>query len=190
MNNLLIIKNLKTLIKILPILKIQIHHNDITLVIKKEQLKSVLLFFKNNINFQFKILTCISGIDYPSKKNRFTVIYELLSVRYNTRIRIKVFTDELSPIESVEEVYAAANWYEAEIWDMFGVFFNNHTNLVRLLTDYGFEGYPLRKDFPLSGFVEVSYDYIRKRVSNERVELSQEFRVFKFTSPWESLKIE
>ena len=93
------------------------------------------------------------------------------------------------PVESVSNLFSAANWYECEIWDMFGVFFSNHPNLVRLLTDYGFEGYPLRKDFPLSGFVESSYDYTRKRVSSERVELSQEYRSFKFTSPWETVEL-
>ena len=93
------------------------------------------------------------------------------------------------PVESVGHIFSASNWYESEIWDMFGIFFSNHSNLVRLLTDYGFEGYPLRKDFPLSGFVESSYDYTRKRVSNERVELSQEYRSFKFTSPWETVEL-
>jgi NADH:ubiquinone oxidoreductase subunit C len=102
---------------------------------------------------------------------------------------VKVLTNELAPIESCECIYAAAGWYESETWDMYGIFFSNHTNLTRLLTDYGFEGYPLRKDFPLSGFVEASYDYTRKRVTNERVELSQEYRSFKFTSPWETLEL-
>ena len=100
-----------------------------------------------------------------------------------------MLTDELMPIESCESIFPAAAWYESETWDMFGIFFSNHSNLTRLLTDYGFEGYPLRKDFPLSGFIETSYDYTRKRVSNERVELSQEYRVFKFTSPWETLEL-
>ena len=105
------------------------------------------------------------------------------------RVRIKFLADELMLINSAEPVFPNANWWESEVWDMFGIFFNNHSNLVRLLTDYGFEGYPLRKDFPLSGFVESSYDYTRKRVTNERVELSQEYRAFKFTSPWETLEL-
>jgi NADH/F420H2 dehydrogenase subunit C len=134
-------------------------------------------------------LTCISGVDYPSNKFRFKVVYDLLSVKYNTRIRVKVLTDELTPLESCGSVFAAANWYESETWDMYGIFFTNHLNLTRLLTDYGFEGYPLRKDFPLSGFVEASYDYTRKRVTNERIELSQEYRSFKFSSPWETLEL-
>lgn len=190
MNNLFITENLKKLTKTIPLLKIQVYNNsEISLIVKNNNLIPILFFLKNHVNYQFKILTCISGVDYPSNKYRFKIVYELLSVRFNQRIRIKVFTHELMPVESAGKIFPAAFWYENEIWDMFGVFFRNHENLIRLLTDYGFEGYPLRKDFPLSGYVEVSYDYTRKRVSNERLELSQEFRSFKFSSPWETLKI-
>ena len=189
MNNLFIAENLKVITKVLPILKVQIHQKEISLIVKNSHLIPVLTFLKNHIKYQFKILTCISGVDYPANKHRFKVVYDLLSVRYNVRIRVKVLTDELTPVESCDKIYAAASWYESEIWDMYGIFFSNHTNLTRLLTDYGFEGYPLRKDFPLSGFVEASYDYTRKRVVNERVELSQEYRAFKFTSPWETLEL-
>ena len=135
------------------------------------------------------MLTCISGIDYPEKTYRFQVVYELLSLRFNSRTRLKCYVNELIPVNSAEKIFIGASWWECEVWDMFGIFFSNHSNLVRILTDYGFEGYPLRKDFPLSGFVEASYDYTRKRVVNERVELSQEFRTFKFASPWETLKL-
>lgn len=189
MNNLFIAENLKSLIKIIPTLKLQSHYKDISIVIKKEHLFYVLFFLKNHIKYQFKILTCISGVDYPYNKYRFKIVYELLSVRFNFRLRVKTFTNELMPINSVGIIYNAASWYESEIWDMFGVFFTNHRSLTRLLTDYGFEGYPLRKDFPLSGFIETSYDYTRKRISNERVELSQEYRSFKFFSPWENLEL-
>lgn len=189
MNDLFIIKNLKRISKLLPVFKIQIHQKDISIIVRKEFLLPVLIFFKNHIKYQFKILTCISGVDYPENKYRFKIVYELLSVRYNTRIKIKVFTYELMLLESAGNIFLASNWYECEIWDMFGVFFSNHSNLTRLLTDYGFEGYPLRKDFPLSGFVEASYDYTRKQVSYEKVELSQEYRVFKFSSPWETLEL-
>jgi len=189
MDNLFITENLKKVTKLLPILKIQIYQKEISLIINKNDLLIVLFFLKNHINYQFKILTCISGIDYPSNKFRFKVVYELLSVKYNFRIRIKVLTDELMPIESCGNIFQAAHWYESEIWDMFGIFFSNHSNLTRLLTDYGFEGYPLRKDFPLSGFIETSYDYTKKRVANEPVELSQEYRAFKFSSPWETLEL-
>jgi NADH dehydrogenase (ubiquinone) Fe-S protein 3 len=189
MNNLFIAENLKIIIKTLPILKIQLHQNEISFIIKKNHIIPVLTFLKNHIKYQFKILTCISGVDYPSQKYRFKIVYELLSVRYNTRIRVKVVTNELMSIESCSNIFPAAGWYESETWDMYGIFFTNHANLTRLLTDYGFEGYPLRKDFPLTGFVESSYDYTRKRVTNERVELSQEYRAFKFTSPWETLEL-
>jgi NADH dehydrogenase (ubiquinone) Fe-S protein 3 len=189
MKNLFIIENLKTITKILPIVKIQIHQKEISIVIKNQYIISTLLFFKNHVKYQFKMLSCISAIDYPSNKYRFKIIYELLSLKYNTRLRIKVLIDELTPIKSCGLIYAAANWYESEIWDMYGIFFTNHVNLTRLLTDYGFEGYPLRKDFPLSGFIEASYDYTKKRVTNERIELSQEYRSFKFSSPWETLQI-
>ena len=189
MNNLFIAENLKIINKVLPIFKVQLNQKDISIIVKKAHLLSVLFFLKNHIKYQFKVLTCISGVDYPENKYRFKLVYELLSVRYNTRIKLKVFTHELMPVESVTKIFCAAGWYESEIWDMFGIFFIKHPNLVRLLTDYGFEGYPLRKDFPLSGFVEASYDYTRKRVANERVELSQEFRAFKFESPWETLEL-
>ena len=189
MNNLFIVENLKVIAKILPILKIQIHQKEISFIIKKNHLLIVLAFLKNHVHFQFKILTCISSVDYPFNKHRFIVVYELLSVKFNIRLRVKIITNELSFIESCEHIFASAGWYESESWDMFGIFFHNHSNLTRLLTDYGFEGYPLRKDFPLSGFVEVSYDYTRKRVVNDRIELNQEYRAFKFTSPWETLKL-
>lgn len=189
MNNLFIIENLKVINRILPILKIQVHQNEVSFVIKKNHLIPTLTFFKNHTKYQFKILTYISGVDYPLHKYRFKVVYELLSVKYNSRLRIKILTNELMPIESCCSLYSTANWYESETFDMYGIFFTNHVNLIRLLTDYGFEGYPLRKDFPLSGFVEVSYDFTRKRITNERVELNQEYRAFKFSSPWETLEL-
>ena len=144
MNNLFIAENLKIITKVLPILKIQIYQKEVSFVVRREHLIPVLFFFKNHIKYQFKILSCISGVDYPSTKYRFKVVYELLSVRYNIRIRVKVLTDELMPIESCESIFPAAAWYESETWDMFGIFFSNHSNLTRILTDYGFEGHPLR----------------------------------------------
>lgn len=189
MNNLFIVENLKTITKVLPILKFQVHQKELSIIIKKDHLIPVLLFLKNHVKYQFKVLSCLSGVDYPSNKYRFKVVYDILSLRYNVRLKVKVLTNELAAIESCGKIYAAASWYESETWDMYGIFFSNHENLTRLLTDYGFEGYPLRKDFPLSGFVEASYDYTRKRVINERVELSQEYRAFKFTSPWETLEL-
>ena len=184
----IILKNLNSLSKVCPIEKIQVFNDNIILVVKPKFLFNTLLFLKNNILQQFKVLTCISGVDYPMNKYRFNVVYELLSIRYNYRLRIKTFTHELLNLDSCEKLYPAANWYECEVWDLYGVFFKNHSNLKRILTDYGFEGFPLRKDFPLSGFVEMRYNEIEKRVVTESLELCQEYRTFDFFSPWETQK--
>ncbi len=186
MNKQVIIKNLRSLSKICPLQKIQIFNDNLIIIVKPKYLRDILLFFKNHILYQFKLLTCISGVDYPMYKHRFQIVYELLSVRYNFRVRVKTFTYELLGVDSCESLFPAAGWYECEIWDMYGVFFKNHSNLKRILTDYGFEGYPLRKDFPLSGFIEMRYNEIEKRVVNESLELCQEYRTFVFLSPWSS----
>lgn len=185
----LVVKNLSTLLKLCPIEKIQLFHSDLTIIIKPDILLDILIFFKYHIFYQFDILTCISAVDYPMQKHRFKIVYELLSIRYNIRIRIKTFTNELFGLNSCDQLFLTGGWYECEIWDMFGVFFKNNSNLKRILTDYGFEGYPLRKDFPLSGFIEMRYNEIQKRVINESIELSQEYRTFDFLSPWETVKI-
>jgi NADH dehydrogenase (ubiquinone) Fe-S protein 3 len=185
MNKKLLVKNLKELSNICPIEKIQIFNDNLVLIVKPTILKQILLFLKNHTIFQFKVLTCISGVDYPMNKYRFQIVYELLSVRFNFRLRLKTFTHELVGIDSVEKIFLTAGWYECEIWDLFGVFFNSHSNLKRILTDYGFEGYPLRKDFPLSGFIEMRYSESEKRVVNESLELCQEYRTFTYLSPWE-----
>jgi len=185
MNQQLVAKHLKSLIKICPIEKIQIFQEDVIFLVKPDVIISILLFFKYHVLHQFKILTCISCVDLPTKKYRFKLIYELLSIRYNYRIRIKTFTYELLGLDSSETLFLTSGWYECEIWDMFGVFFNKHSNLKRILTDYGFEGYPLRKDFPLSGFIEMRYNETQKRVICESIELCQEYRTFAFLSPWE-----
>ena len=129
----------------------------------------------------------ITAVDYPDRENRFTVVYNLLSVDLNSRIRLKTEVDGLTSIESVTALYPCAAWWEREVWDMFGIFFTNHPDLRRILTDYGFQGHPLRKDFPVTGYTEVRYDETEKRVIYEPLELSQEFRSFDFASPWESL---
>ena len=189
MTNKLIKENLKIIVKKLPVVNIHFYQGILSITVPMNRLVSTLSILKNHINFQFKVLSCISGVDYPNKKRRFKIVYELLSLKYNTRLRVKVFVDELTPIKSSISVYPAAGWYESEIWDMFGVFFVDHSNLTRLLTDYGFEGYPLRKDFPLSGFIETSYDYNKKQVLNSKIELSQEYKSFNFKSSWEDLKL-
>lgn len=146
---------------------------------------AVLNFLKNDVQCQFISMIDICGVDYPGRDRRFDVVYHLLSPRQNTRIRVRVRTDEVTPISSVTDVFRGAEWFEREAYDMYGILFTGHPDLRRLLTDYGFDGHPLRKDFPVTGFVEVRYDDEVKRVVYEPVELKQEFRNFDFLSPWE-----
>lgn len=150
-----------------------------------EYLFNFVSFLKDHINAQFKFLIDITAVDYPSRIKRFSVVYNFLSIPFNSRIRIKTVVDEIESVPSVTALYSSASWWEREVWDMFGIFFSNHPDLRRILTDYGFEGHPLRKDFPLSGYVEVSYDYFEKRVITQPVEMTQELRYFDFASPWE-----
>ena len=159
--------------------------DELEVLISPNGVVPVLQFLKDNHYAQFTNLTDIAGMDVPCRQYRFEIIYNLLSVRYNARVRVKTYTDELTPVDSCNEVFKAANWYEREIWDMYGVFFANHPDLRRILTDYGFEGHPQRRDFPLSGFVEVRYDDEKKRVVLEPLELAQEFRKFDLSAPWE-----
>jgi NADH dehydrogenase (ubiquinone) Fe-S protein 3 len=180
--------NLKLLCDIVPVYKLQIYNSKfITLLIKQSKVLTTLLFFKNHTNSQLKLLTCIVGVDYLHNRCRFQLIYEILSLRYNSRLRVKTFSSEINTIDSSKKIFSAAKWYESEIWDMFGVFFKNNPNIRRLLTDYGFKGYPLRKDFPLSGFIESKYNLEKRQVTVKELELSQEYRNFKISSPWEML---
>ena len=166
--------------------KVQIAAGDeLELLIAPEGVLPVMQFLKDHHHAQFASLADITAVDVPSRDYRFEVVYNLLSLRFQSRVRVKTYTDELTPIESLNEIYRAANWYEREVWDMFGVFFANHPDLRRILTDYGFQGHPLRKDFPLSGYVEVRYDDEKKRVVIEPLELAQEFRKFDLSAPWE-----
>ena len=140
-NNKFILQKLKLLLKTIPaVKKVHVYNKMISLTISDDQLKNTFLILKNHSHFQFKMLSCISGLDFPNDKYRFKIVYDLLSIRYNSRLRIKTFTIETLPLPSIDFIYPAASWYESEIWDMFGVFFQNHSNLTRLLTDYGFEG--------------------------------------------------
>ncbi|KAM3959387.1 NADH:ubiquinone oxidoreductase core subunit S3 [Aphomia sociella] len=159
--------------------------NELEVLIPPDGVIPVLQFLKDHQSAQFTNLVDIAGMDVPTRTNRFEIIYNLLSLRYNARIRVKTYTDELTPVDSACDIFKAANWYEREIWDMYGVFFANHPDLRRILTDYGFEGHPFRKDFPLSGYVEVRYDDEQKRVVVEPLELAQEFRRFELSAPWE-----
>lgn len=186
--------------------------DELEVLIAPEGVLPVLQFLKDHHQAQFSNLVDIAGMDVPSRKYRFEIIYNLLSLRYNSRIRVKTYTDELTPIDSCNDIFKAANWYEREIYDMYGVFFANHPDLRRILTDYGFEGHPQRRDFPLSGYVEVNiykyfccielfflyvvflsllqpsqlrYDDEKRRVVCEPLELAQEFRKFDLSAPWE-----
>lgn len=147
----------------------------------------VLTHLRDDPQCQFTALMDVCGADYPEREKRFDVVYHLLSVKQNRRVRVKVQTDEDTPVPSVVSVFNSANWFEREAWDLYGVFFSNHPDLRRILTDYGFDGHPLRKDFPLTGYVEVRYDDEQGRVVYEPVNLTQEFRSFDFMSPWEGM---
>ncbi|MBA8904054.1 NADH-quinone oxidoreductase subunit C [Phyllobacterium sp. P30BS-XVII] len=160
-------------------------YGDLTVEVEAGALIDTLTFLRDDVQCQFISLIDISGVDYPYRAHRFDVVYHLLSPRQNLRIRVKVATDEDTPVPSATPVYPGADWYERETYDLYGVLFSGHPDLRRILTDYGFEGHPLRKDFPLTGFVEVRYDDEVKRVVYEPVELRQEFRNFDFQSPWE-----
>jgi len=166
--------------------KIQLTHGDeLEIMIHPDGVLPVTQFLKDHHNSQFTNIIDLCGLDIPTRKFRFEVVYHYLSVRYNSRIRVKTYTDELSPIESITSIFKGANWYEREAWDLYGIYFANHPDLRRILTDYGFDGHPFRKDFPLSGYVEVRYDDEVGRVVAEPLELTQEFRKFELETPWE-----
>ncbi|WP_022728988.1 NADH-quinone oxidoreductase subunit C [Fodinicurvata sediminis] len=153
----------------------------------RESLPKVMTALRDDPNAQFKQLVDVTAVDYPDRPERFEVVYNLLSLKHNLRIRVKVPAAEDTPVPSVVEIFSSAIWFEREVWDLFGVFFSDHPDLRRIMTDYGFEGHPLRKDFPLTGYVEVRYDEDQKRVVYEPVNLVQEFRNFDFISPWEGM---
>ena len=162
-----------------------IAHGELTLIVPAGDIVPVLTFLRDDVQCQFVSIIDICGADYPAREKRFDVVYHLLSPRQNMRIRVKVETDEETPVPSATGVFVGADWFEREAYDLYGILFTGHPDLRRILTDYGFEGHPLRKDFPLTGFVEVRYDDEVKRVVYEPVELKQEFRDFDFLSPWE-----
>ncbi|MEE2722542.1 MAG: NADH-quinone oxidoreductase subunit C [Pseudomonadota bacterium] len=158
---------------------------ELMVVTSRDKLSALLKLLRDDSNSLFKVLVDVTAADYPEREERFEIVYNLLSLSHNQRIRVKVSTDESTPVPSVVSLFNAAGWFEREVWDMFGVFFTEHPDLRRLLTDYGFDGHPLRKDFPLTGYVEVRYDEEQKRVVYEPVTLTQDFRSFDFMSPWE-----
>jgi NADH-quinone oxidoreductase subunit C len=162
-----------------------VERGELTLVAIASDVVKVVRFLRDDPLCQFWSITDITAVDWPARERRFDVVYHLLSPKQNKRIRIKVETDEITPVPSIIEVFPGADWFERETYDLYGVLFTGHPDMRRILTDYGFEGHPLRKDFPLTGFVEVRYDDEQKRVVYDPVRLTQEFRNFDFLSPWE-----
>lgn len=155
--------------------------------VTREGIIDVLQFLRDDPECQFKQLVSICGVDYPDQEERFEVVYNLLSLSQNNRIRVKLKAGERDQVPTAMKIFSTAGWFEREIWDMYGVFFEGHTDLRRILTDYGFEGHPLRKDFPLTGYVELRYDEAQRRVVYEPVQLTQDFRSFDYLSPWEGM---
>lgn len=164
---------------------LETNFGQICLNLSPDELLTVTRFLRDDTQTRFISFTDICGVDFPEREQRFEVVYHLLSPTQNARIRLKVVTDEDTPIPSVTGIFAGANWFEREAYDMYGILFTGHPDLRRLLTDYGFDGHPQRRDFPLTGYVEVRYDDELKRIVYEPVELRQEFRNFDFLSPWE-----
>jgi len=170
------------------VIAVDLAGDELVVKVRRERIVRVLTFLRDDVNCQFKQLMDVCGADYPEREDRFEVVYNLLSLTHNQRIRVKLRTDAGNPVPTATGVFNAANWWERETWDMYGIYFRDHPDLRRILTDYGFEGHPLRKDFPLTGYVEVRYDDLEKRVVYEPVKLTQDFRTFDFLSPWEGIQ--
>jgi NADH-quinone oxidoreductase subunit C len=167
--------------------RFEVIRGEAILWVPASALVKVMTVLRDDPKCLFKMVVDICGVDYPEREKRFEVVYNLLSLKYNLRLRVKVAAGEDEPVPSVTGIYSVAAWFEREAWDLYGIYFSDHPDLRRILTDYGFEGHPLRKDFPLTGFVEVRYDIEQKRVIYEPVKLRQEFRTFDFQSPWEGM---
>ncbi len=170
------------------VLETEVRFDELMVRARRDAIVRVLTFLRDDANCRFQQLMDICAVDYPERERRFEVVYNLLSLTHNMRVRVKVEADEETPVPSVGGVFSSAGWWEREAWDLFGVYFSDHPDLRRIMTDYGFEGHPLRKDFPLTGYVEVRYDDEQKRVVYEPVKLTQEFRTFDFLSPWEGVQ--
>ena len=167
------------------VLGFEVAFGDLTVTVARDSIVNVATFLRDDPKCRFISFVDVCGADYPSREFRFDVVYHFLSPHLNQRIRVKLEADDVTPVPSICDVFAGANWFERETYDLYGVLFSGHPDLRRILTDYGFDGHPLRKDFPLTGFVEVRYDEERKRVVYEPVKLAQEFRSFDYLSPWE-----
>ena len=170
------------------VLGTEVEFDELMVRARPDLIVKVLTFLRDDVNCRFQQLMDLCGVDYPEREKRFEVVYNLLSLTHNMRVRVKVEADEETPVPSVSGVFSSATWWEREAWDLFGIYFSEHPDLRRIMTDYGFDGHPLRKDFPLTGYVEVRYDDEQKRVVYEPVKLTQEFRTFDFLSPWEGVQ--
>ena len=168
----------KYLKQITPSIIFNVNNNEITIYVNSSDMLKVVFFIKKHTTIKVDQLLDITAIDFPQRKNRFEVVYQYISIKYNNRICISTSVPEGSSLESVTSLYPSAGWYERETWDIFGVHFCNHPDLRRILTDYGFKGHPLRKDFPVTGFIETCYSEFNKRVIYEKVNLAQEYRLF------------
>lgn len=168
------------------VISTEVAFDELIVNVRSPSIVTVLGFLRDDSTCLFKVLVDLSGVDYPEREARFEIVYSLLSMSQNQRLRVKACVGEDEPVPSVTTVYSSAGWYERETWDMYGIYFTDHPDLRRILTDYGFEGHPMRKDFPLTGRVEVRYDETQKRVVYDPVKLTQDFRSFDFLSPWEA----
>ncbi len=169
------------------VLSTEIRLGELMLTVRRDSIVKVLTRLRDNPDFDFHLLMDVCGVDWPDREERFEVVYNLLSMTHNWRIRVKLSVPDGVPVPSATGVFPGANWSEREVWDMFGVPFSDHPDMRRILSDYGFEGHPLRKDFPLTGYVEMRYDDTQKRLVYEPVKLTQDFRSFDFLSPWEGM---
>lgn len=177
-------KNFTVLKSLVPVYAISQYLNEITVVVSQQRLQFLVFFLKNHINYQYKLLSCITGVDLIGKSYRYCIVYDVLSLVFNARLRIKTLVDIILVVPTITAIFENANWWEREIWDLFGIFFGGHPDMRRILTDYGFEGHPMKKDFPLSGFIELRYNESKKKVVVEPVVLTQEYRTFSFDMPW------
>ena len=167
----------------------EIINNELVITTKVNNIYNLLEDLKKKENLNFEMLLDITAVDYPKRAKRFEIVYILLSLKNHLRLRVKIFINDSEIVPSISKLYKCARWYEREVWDMYGISFKGNDDLRRLLTDYGFEGHPLRKDFPLTGFVELRYDETKKKVAYSKVKLTQDYRNFDFLSPWEGVKL-
>jgi NADH-quinone oxidoreductase subunit C len=167
--------------------EVEVSLGELMFRVEPDSIVRVVTWLRDDPRCQFTQLIDLAGVDYPERPKRLEVVYNLLSLKKNQRVRVKVSTDEDTPVPSIASVFRTANWFEREAWDLYGIFFSDHPDLRRILTDYGFEGHPMRKDFPLTGFVECRYDTEQKRVVYEPVRLTQDWRNWDFLSPWEGM---